>query len=184
MPVVIIVDEIVSVDGWAAREDGEIDFFVDIEGLVDSVGNAERMSRVRAVLLGSRTYREFSNYWPGEDPAFDVNRLPKHVLSATLTSAPWGELPPATVERGDAAQVARDLERRYGGDVIVWGSLTVAEALLEARAVDEVWLRVVPVALGAGRSFWPEGDLAVRSVETAQHAGGWTTTRCQLDRQR
>ena len=180
----IIVDEIMSLDGWAARPDGRIDFFVDVESLVDSVGSAEGMSRVAAVLLGAQTYREFSDFWPAQDPTADVNRLPKHVLSTTLESAPWGEGPAASVEHGDAVDVARDLEHRYGGDVIVWGSLTVARALLSAGAVDELWLRVVPLALGAGRSFWPQQDLALRRVETRQQPGGWTTIRCRLNRVR
>jgi len=74
MPAMIIVDEIVSADGVAARPEGSIDFFVEREGLVDSVGDAERMSRVRAVLLGAQTYREFSAYWPTREPTLDVNR--------------------------------------------------------------------------------------------------------------
>ncbi|HEY0387540.1 MAG TPA: dihydrofolate reductase family protein [Gaiellales bacterium] len=176
----IIVDEIVSADGWAARADGDIDFFVGREGLVDSVGNAERMARVAAVLLGTRTYREFSDYWPTQDPALPVNRLPKHVLSTTLDDAPWGALEPATVERGDAVEVARNLERHHGGDLIVWGSLTLARALLAAGAVEEVWLRIVPTALGTGRTFWPERDIEFRGVETVQHPGGWTTARLRL----
>ena len=106
----IIVDEIVSADGFAARDDGSIDFFVDIEGMVDSVGNAERMAGVSAVLLGARTYREFSDYWPDQRPEADVNRLPKHVLSRGLSSAPWGELPPAMVERG-SGRVSADTEK-------------------------------------------------------------------------
>jgi hypothetical protein len=111
----IIVDEIVSADGVAARADGSIDFFVGREGLVDSVGDAERMSRVRSVLLGAKTYREFSAHWPTQAPTLDVNRLPKHVLSRTIERAPWGdgEFPPATVEHGDAADVALGLEQRY-----------------------------------------------------------------------
>jgi len=182
----IIVDEIVSADGVAARADGSIDFFVGREGLVDSVGDAERMSRVRSVLLGAKTYREFSAHWPTQAPTLDVNRLPKHVLSRTIERAPWGdgEFPPATVEHGDAADVALGLEQRYGGDVIVWGSLTVARALLSAGAVDEVWLRVVPVAVGGGRTFWPQHDVEFSALETKVHPGGWTTTRCQLERRR
>jgi dihydrofolate reductase len=179
---VIFVDEIVSADGWAARANGDIDFFVEREGVVDTVGDVARMSGVRAVLLGTQTYREFSEYWPTQDPSVDVNRVPKHVLSTTLERAPWGDLQEATIERGEAADVARDLEQRYGGDVIVWGSLTVARDLLAAGAVDEVWLRVVPIALGAGRSFWPEKDIEIRDVETRQHAGGWTTARLVLER--
>lgn len=180
----IILDEIVSVDGWAARTDRDIDFFVEREGLVETVGDTTRMSHVAAVLLGAQTYREFSDFWPTQDSALYVNTIPKHVLSSTLESAPWGGLTPAVVERGDAADVALRLERDYGGDVIVWGSITLAHALLDAAVVDEVWLRIVPVALGAGRSFWPARDIDIATAETKAHPGGWTTARYTLDRRR
>jgi dihydrofolate reductase len=178
----IIVDEIVSADGFAARGDGSIDFFVDIEGMVDSVGNSDRMARVSAVLLGAQTYLEFSAYWPSQRPDADVNRLPKHVLSRSLSSAPWGELPPATVERGTAAEVTRRLAERYDGDVIVWGSLSLTRELLQLGLVDEIWLRVVPVALGCGRRFFPAQDIPFASAEVAAHPGGWATVRYELAR--
>jgi dihydrofolate reductase len=178
----IVVDEIVSVDGWAARANGAIDFFVEREGLVETVGAAHRMASVAAVLLGAETYREFSAYWPTQDPSLHVNRLPKHVLSGTLDEAPWGDMGPATIERGGAVAVARALEQHYRGDIIVWGSLTLAEALLAGGVVDEVWLRIVPVAIGAGRSFWPPVDLDVRLVETQSHPEGWATARYELAR--
>jgi dihydrofolate reductase len=178
----IIVDEIVSADGFAARRDGSIDFFVDVDGLVDSVGHVEGMRRVSAVLLGARTYEEFSAYWPGQDPDADVNRLPKHVLSSSLRSAPWGALPPAVVERGSAADVARRLCDSYDGDVVVWGSLSVARDLLQQDAVDEIWLRVVPVLLGSGRGFSPERDVALAAAEVTAHPGGWTTVRYRVAR--
>lgn len=167
---VIIVDEIVSADGFAARAGGAIDFFEDREDVVSSVGSPERMTQVSAVLLGATTYREFSDYWPGQSPAASVNRLPKHVLSNNLAIAPWGDLQPATVERGDAATVTRRLAGQYPGDIIVWGSLSVARAILAARIVDEVWLRVVPVAVGAGRTFFPEVDVPMSLVDTHVNA--------------
>jgi dihydrofolate reductase len=178
----IIVDQIVSIDGWAARTNGEIDFFVEREGLVDSVGDADRISRVAAVVLGAQTYREFSAYWPTQDPKLPINRLPKHVLSTTLDQAPWGEMAAARVEHGSAAEVAQRLEERYSGDIIVWGSLSVAKALLAARVVDEIWLRVVPVAIGVGRTFWPEQDIEFSAVEATAHPGGWTVARYRMQR--
>ena len=87
---------------------------------------------------------------------------------------------PVTIERGGAVAVARALEQHYGGDIVVWGSLTLAEALLAGGVVDEVWLRIVPVAIGAGRSFWPAADLDVRLVETQSHPEGWATARYEL----
>jgi dihydrofolate reductase len=161
-----------------------MDFFLEREGLVDSVGDPDRISRVAAVLLGAQTYREFSAYWPMQDPTLPVNRLPKHVLSTTLDQAPWGEMAAAHIERGGAAEIARELEERYGGDIIVWGSLSVARALLTAGAVDEIWLRVVPVAIGVGRTFWPEQDIEFSTVVTNSHPDGWTLGRYGLERSR
>lgn len=161
----IIVDEIVSADG-----------------LVDSVGQADRMPGVAAVLLGAQTYREFSAYWPMQDPTSYVNALPKHVISRSLPAAPWGDLPAAAVERDDPATVARRLHERYDGDIIVWGSLTLATSLFAAGLVDELWLRVVPVALGTGRGFLPAQDIAFSAVEAVGHPGGWSTLRYQVDR--
>jgi dihydrofolate reductase len=179
---VIIVDEIVSADGFASRADGDIDWFLEVDGIVETVGSPERMSRVSAVLLGAQTYREFRDYWPAQDPASAVNRLPKHVASRTLVAAPWGDLPPAELERDDPASVVRRLEQRYDGDLIVWGSLTLAASLFDAGLVDELWLRVVPKALGGGRGFLPDRDIVFSDVEMVGHVGGWSTVRYVVDR--
>jgi len=50
----------------------------------------------------------------------------------------------------------RRLKDELPGDLILWGSLTLANTLFEAGEVDEVRLGVVPVALGAGRTVFPE----------------------------
>ncbi len=172
----VIVEQIISADGFAAAPDGGLDFF-QLPGDFDPTdpGQLAMLERVDAILLGANTYRMFSSYWPtadeGADPvAGPINTLPKHVVSSTLESAPWGDFPPGQVERGDGVEVARRLARQYEGDVIVWGSLQLASALLAADAVDHLRLRVVPVLIGAGlalaptlRTFTP---LALDSVDT------------------
>lgn len=176
----IILDQIVSMDGFAARPDGSCDFFLDVsglEGLVHTVGDPVQFESVDAVLLGSVTYREFSAFWPGESASAAVNRLPKHVLSCTLTEAPWGSLAPATVERGDAADVATRVDRQYAGNVVVWGSLTLARSLLDAGLVAEIWLRIVPVMIGSGRTFAPDRDVRLRLAGCGTDPGGWAFAR-------
>ena len=67
----------------------------------------------------------------------------------------------------------RSLRHRFTGDLIVWGSLSLSDALLRADEVDVLRLRVVPVLLGRGRSFTPS-DLGLRrlSLTTAQSFAG------------
>jgi dihydrofolate reductase len=156
----LTVEQIVSVDGYAADADGGIGFFeaVDEADPTDE-DQLAFLEHVDAILLGANTYRMFAGYWPKADPdvepvAEPINRLPKFVVSNTLDQAPWGE---GTIEilRGDGAEAAVALKERFDG-IVVWGSLTLADALFAAGLVDELRLRVVPVLIGEGRSFTPE----------------------------
>jgi dihydrofolate reductase len=179
----LIVEQIVTADGFAADSDGGMkfipttvtdDYEIDTEQL-------EMLRTVDAIVLGATTYRMFADYWPTasvkEDPVAEpINRLPKHVVSNTLDRAPWGD-GEITVERGDGVASVRALLAHYSGDVIVWGSLTLADALLAAGAVDVLRLRVVPRLIGSGRGISPANlemtDLTLTA--THSHASGQVT---------
>ncbi|WP_243228636.1 dihydrofolate reductase family protein [Microbacterium sp. CIAB417] len=165
---ILTVEQIVSVDGYAAEPDGGIDFMDAAD-----VGNANDddqlafLRDVDAILLGANTYRMFAEYWPTADPEVEVvaepiNRLPKFVFSNTLTEAPWGD---GSIEilSGDARDAVTDLKKRCDR-IVVWGSLALTDALFELDLVDELRLRVVPVLIGKGRSFTPAA-LSQRRLE-------------------
>lgn len=172
----VIVEQIISVDGYAADADGGIDFFVNAQ----SINEADReqlqlLENVQAIVLGRVTYSMFADYWPQADPAKEpvavpLNTIPKFVVSNTLKQAPWGDGgDSAMVLRGDGVAAVRALRRQIDGDIILWGSLTLADDLLLAGEVDLLRLRSVPVLIGAGRSFTPAGlqatPLELRSVQ-------------------
>ncbi|GAA1960169.1 dihydrofolate reductase family protein [Agromyces allii] len=161
----LIVEQVVTADGYAADPDGGIAFFEALvrpnaDGEVD-FNDAEQLAYVEqadAILFGATTYRMFADYWPGVDPEVEqvselIDRLPKFVVSNTLPAAPWGD-GEIEILRGDGVDAASDLRQRFA-TVLVWGSLTLTDALLGAGLVDELHLRVVPVLLGGGRSFAP-----------------------------
>ena len=63
---------------------------------------------------------------------------------------------PTTIIRpADLVEVVSDLRARPGADLYVYGSLTVARALMAAALVDELVLFVEPVTLGGGKSLFP-----------------------------
>ena len=68
----------------------------------------------------------------------------------------------------------RALRKRIPGDLIVWGSLTLADALLRAGEVDVLRLRLVPVLIGRGRSFAPAdlGERALTLVKSHSYPSG------------
>ena len=157
----IIVEQITSVDGYAARPDGNIDFMGaagDFSG--SEPEQLEMLSRADAMLFGANTYRMFVSYWPNADPEVEkisvwINEKPKHVFSSTLEAAPWGAFEPAIIERGNVVQRSRELKEQYAGDLVVWGSLRLADALFEAGLVDVLRIRTVPILLGEGRAIAP-----------------------------
>ena len=177
----LTVEQIVSVDGYAADANGDIAFFEAVDqGDSNDAEQLEFLKGVDAILLGATTYRMFADYWPNADPKVErvaepIARLPKFVVSNTLEAAPWGDGEIAIL-RGDGAEAARALKDRFD-HIIVWGSLTLADALFEAGLVDQLRLRLVPVLIGAGRSFTTArlGERRLALDHTIQQSSGHVT---------
>lgn len=127
-----------------------------------------------ALLQGRRTYQVSSAAWPDRsgDPFSDwINRTQKYVVSDTLSE---GELSwkPTTIIRGaDLVREVSALRQKPGGDIYVYGSLSLVQALLAAEQVDELVLMIEPIILGGGKTLFPRDGMARRfrlsSVETA-----------------
>lgn len=182
----LIVEQIVTADGFAQDSDGGMKF---MESAPISATDTEQLSMlesVGAVVLGRRTYEMFSEYWPDVSPedqpvAALINSLPKHVVSATLESAPWGSHAAAIVESGGALKAVQRLQAEADGDVLVWGSLELTDALFMAGMVDVLRLRGIPVLIGSGRVATPAGLEQTTLRQVASHAtGGWVTTEYAL----
>ena len=174
----VIVQELVSVDGFVAGPSGELEFF----GAVSDYSEVDRdnlsiLDQVDTILLGSKTYRMFVEYWPtAEDElmADVVNSTPKIVFSSALDNAPWGRFEPARVLKGSAVDHLQQLRREPGRDLMVWGSISLAQSLLKAGLVDEIQLRVIPTMVGHGRTLLTEdtGRQDLTLLEAKPYASG------------
>jgi dihydrofolate reductase len=124
------------------------------------------MGTVDALLFGRRTWQGMAAAWPeraGDPYADQMNALPKYVASRTLTGADltWNStLLSADDAIGDIARL-RDQE---GGDMMVWGSVSLVKALLAKGLVDELNLMIEPILLGGGKRIFPE-DGAARPMQ-------------------
>jgi dihydrofolate reductase len=171
----VIVHEYVSVDGFVADLDGGLDFLGPVGGEIDQAMLRE-LEEIDLILLGARTYELFVQFWPTPESKDEViadrlNAIPKVVFSTRLDTAPWGDWPAARVEPSAYDTVA-ELKGQPGKSMIVWGSIEVAQALIEAGLVDELWLGVAPVALGEGRRLFPgRQDLELIGTQTFADSG-------------
>jgi dihydrofolate reductase len=102
----------------------------------------EMIDRQGAVLLGRRTYDEWSRYWPTstEQPFADfINTIPKYVVTSTPLAGEWTNAQPIS---GPLPDVVAELKASADGDIGVHASITLAKSLLAADLVDELCLAV------------------------------------------
>jgi dihydrofolate reductase len=118
------------------------------------------MDSIDTILLGRVTYQMFAGYWPkvtkGKEKAFadKLNSIPKIVFSKTLDSAPWGDWEEAKVVKNSAAKEIAKLRRQHGKDMVIWGSISLAQSLIKEGLIDEYRLVICPVVLGKGRPLF------------------------------
>ena len=109
----------------------------------------QELASVDALLLGKKTYEQFAAYWPGQTGggfADRINSLPKYVVSRTLRNADWNN---SHILRNVAEDVSA-LKKTPGGNILVYGSGTLAKALLHYNLVDQLTLMLHPVIVGGG----------------------------------
>lgn len=158
----VILQEFVSLDGLAAGPDDSVDFVPAATAGDHSFGERQLgfIDSIDVILLGRVTYSMFAEYWPkvteGEDKPFAdrLNTIPKVVFSSTLTRAPWGEWDDATIVKTGAAQEVAKLKRQPGKDMVIWGSISLAQSLMNEGAIDEYQLIVCPMVLGSGKPLF------------------------------
>jgi dihydrofolate reductase len=157
----IIVTEFVSLDGVMEDPGGAEGFkhggwtFEIPRGEEGDQFKLDETMESDALLLGRVTYEGFAAAWPTREGGFadKFNTMPKYVVSATLGAADWNN---STVLEGDAVEAVRKLREEQDGNIVVHGSATLVQALLENDLVDELRLMVFPVVLGAGRRLFGE----------------------------
>lgn len=166
----LILEEWLSLDGFAEDANGKTEFFPTTqENKQSDEEQLKFLDGIDTILLGRKTYQIFANYWPTpaaneEILAPRLNEIPKVVISNTLDKAPWGKSSYATVMSGDATKAVQSLKQQSKKDIIIWGSLSLAQSLMEARLIDEYRLHICPTAVGSGRRLFPDAS-AYKSFE-------------------
>jgi dihydrofolate reductase len=146
----VVVYELVSLDGVAEAPDT---FFVDWDEAMDA-NLAAVIGSQDAVILGRRSYDEWSEYWPGSEVepfATFINHVPKYVATSRPLEEQWHN---TTAIEGGLVKFVQNLKSSRGGDIGVHASISVAQALLAADVVDEIRLVVAPAIAGSGRRLF------------------------------
>jgi dihydrofolate reductase len=151
----LILHMSVSLDGFAARTDGVIDWLSsqsagDVDhGARRHRANLELLGQIGTIVMGRGAYDEMSRGWSGTDNPMAVlmNSLPKVVFSQSLAEVSWKG---ARLSRAPLEEEVPALKREPGKDLVVFGGARIAHSLMRHRLIDEYRLTIHPVALGKG----------------------------------
>jgi dihydrofolate reductase len=175
----IVLTQLTSVDG-VMQSPGPTDVPFKYKGWIMDfdVGpggdrfKLEEAQNADALLLGRVTYEAMQAFWPTAEGEFAdrLNELPKYVVSSTLTDPAWN----ATVLGDDWPEEVARLRKELDGDIVVYGSRRISQALMGMGLVDEVRLMVYPVVLGAGDRLFGETQdkIPLRLVESRPFGEG------------
>jgi dihydrofolate reductase len=154
----VILDTIISLDGYYTSPKSEIDWFGFNREEIE--WSKQILRRVDTMLYGRVTYQEFSEFWPNASPSPDgfdseiigkLNGLQKVVFSRTLSEVKWH---PAVIIRENPVNEITKLKVERGKDMVIIGSGTLVSTLVKSDLIDEYRIRIRPIILGAGKPLF------------------------------
>jgi len=166
----IIVTEFVSLDGVMENPMWTFKYWND--EIAQFKGEETTANDV--LLLGRVTYEGFAEAWPQRtDEASGgkyFNSVRKYVVSNTLDKAEWNN---SHIIRGDVLQEITKLKQQDGENLVVHGSCTLVQWLMQHDLVDNYRLLVYPLVLGQGKRLFQEGATAtLQLVENRTFSSG------------
>jgi dihydrofolate reductase len=160
----IIVSERVTLDGFIAGLQGEMDWMEEFFDEALANYESELQKTVDTTLFGRVTYQGFESYWPmvALDPASpkglaeyaqQLNAMRKIVFSKTLSRAEWNNS--ELVHEIDLEEIIK-MKQEPGRDIVIYGSASIVQRLTNLGLIDRYQLLVFPVVLGSGKPLFQD----------------------------
>ncbi|MDL5047937.1 dihydrofolate reductase family protein [Oscillatoria amoena NRMC-F 0135] len=135
----IILGVAVSLDGYIEGPNGEYDWCPP----PSTTEMNSFLNRVDTVFFGRKSYElAGTSMFPGKEC---------FVFSNTLKSVKGKDI---YLVNGDVVKKVNELKIQKGKDMWLFGGATLTTTFMNAGLVDELWLGVVPVVLGAGKPLF------------------------------
>jgi len=178
----IITTTWVTLDGYIAGPNGEMDWVAENYDDAMATYENEIVSQADTLLLGRVTYQSFAGSWPhvpdnpnaseGEKAyARALNAMRKIVFSRTLESVEWNN---STLRKEVVPEEIEQLKQEPGRDMLIYGSASIIQTLTNHRLIDEYQVLVHPLIVGGGKPLFQniQHQLKLKLVNTKTHPSG------------
>jgi dihydrofolate reductase len=169
-----------SLDGYVAGCDGELDGFDAGEENLEAVCSLTKDAD--AALFGRVSFQLLNKNWSTVKDCPDAtwnqvayscwyNAAKKFVVSTTLQPA---EAPGVTIIRENIFAEIKRLKNDQGKQILIVGSPTLAQSLIQEELVDEYWIFINPVIFGKGIALFGSADEKTKLtlLESKQFSNG------------
>src|SRR5919202_3054457 len=175
----IVVTEFLSLDGVMEAPAWTFTYWND----QSAEFKGEEYSASDALLLGRVTYQGFAAAWPqSKDEGADYfNSVRKYVVSETLEEPlEWNN---STLIKENIVEEITNLKQQDGKDIVVHGSATLVQTLMQHDLVDRYRILVYPVVLGKGKRLFREGiPVTLKLLDAQAFSSGVVALIYELDR--
>jgi|SRR5687768_12462094 len=166
----IVLALAVSLEGFIEGPRGEFDWcFTD-----QDYGMAEFLKNTDAILYGRKSY-ELMMGMEGGNPFANIK---SYVFSNTLKNTAEG----FELVSGDVMAKVRSLTAEAGKNIWLFGGASLTSSLMKEDLVDELWLSIHPILLGAGKPFVEnlEKRTQLELLETKSYSTGLLSVRYKV----
>jgi len=166
-----------SLDGYIARQDGDVSWLDEYEPLSegDDAGYSEIFNRVDALVLGRGSFEKVLEFdWP-------YGGKPITVLSSSLTEVPEKLKDSVRIDNSAPLKFLEKLEAEGYQDIYLDGG-QVIQSFLREGLVDDITLTIIPVLLGQGIPLFGrlEKDIKLKLQESRSWDNGFVQLKYKV----
>jgi len=145
----VIVYIAMSIDGYIARPDGDLDWLSAVEVAGEDYGYGEFIKTVDTVILGRKTYDKILSlgtpFWHSGKQCYVITRTAKPTE---------GDI---NFYTGDIPALLEQIRKQPGKNIFVDGGAQIVNECMKHQLVDEFIISIIPVFLGSGIVLFNEG---------------------------
>lgn len=164
----------VSLDGFIEGPNGEFDWcFTD-----QDYGMSGFFKRIDSIFIGRKSYELTQTM--GEAATAGFPKLNEYVFSTTLDSVKKG----AFLIKENIKEDIEKIRKKKGKDIWLFGGASLITSLLKLELVDELWLSVHPIILGAGKPLFSDINerIHLKLVNCQTYSTGLVSLTYHLDK--
>jgi dihydrofolate reductase len=170
----VILGAGISLDGYVARPDGSVDFLEMTRTKETLKVMSDFYATLDVVAFGRKTFDAAVKMHGG------TYKSPMPIATYVFSqSQPPGKREGVTFTNKPPAAFVKQLRKRPGKDIFVMGGGELARSFLKDDAVDELFIGVVPILLGAGLPLFPSNfpQRNFKLVENKTYNKSWISLR-------